>query len=117
MGYPEDNFKGMTGAKANPNGRPLYWETWDELYKKYSLMSVDELEVEIQRKDLKAKYAIVIKDLIRASEGTDKPIERIQDRTDGKPLQRQENTVKMASDIVEEIDNYDDYADSIKETQ
>lgn len=86
MGYPEDNLK-KKGADANPNGTPLYWETYSELYKKYSLKPFEELSKLANDETMPMKHIIVIRDIIRASEGNDKPIERIQDRSDGKPVQ------------------------------
>lgn len=79
------------GQSGNPNGAPMLWETHEELYKKYSLMPIDELK-KIDLTKIPIKHAIIINDLRNASTGRDKSIDRFHNRTDGKALERRDVT-------------------------
>lgn len=81
------------GADANPNGAPMFWETHEELYKKYSQMPLKELRA-IDLDQVPIKQAIIINDLINARRGKDKSIDRFHNRTDGKAIERKEVSVK-----------------------
>lgn len=83
-----------SGADANPNGTPPMWMTYGELYKVYSLKSVKELEKLAKSTSLQAKQLIVIKDILRAYDGKDRPIDRVQDRSDGRAI----NNTNLMSD-------------------
>lgn len=79
------------GESGNPDGPPLYWETHEELYKKYSTMPLKELRA-IDLDEVPIKYAIIINDLIKARRGKDKSIDRFHNRTDGKAVERKDIT-------------------------
>lgn len=85
------------GQSGNPKGGVLMWETSAELYKKFSLMNKEQLEAELAKPDLPAKYVMIINDIIRGIAGRDRSIDRFQDRTDGKPMQYTDITTKGQS--------------------
>lgn len=75
------------GQSGNKSGSPLFHLTWEELYKLVLTKPKSYIEKEL-KKDLDAKSLIVLKDVMKAVKGDSYAVSRIQDRTEGKAVQR-----------------------------
>ena len=75
------------GQSGNKSGSPLFHLTWEELYKLVLTKPKSYIEEEL-KKDLDAKSLIVLKDVMKAVKGDSYAVSRIQDRTEGKAVQR-----------------------------
>jgi len=82
--------KFIKGKSGNPDGRPDKTDTYKYLMEFYSQYTVAELKEIHKKKTTRIKDAIVIMQLIKASEGKIRNAELVIDRTEGKPKQSME---------------------------
>lgn len=122
------------GETHNPNGRPKGSRNFSTIYKQLLRMSVSKEQAESDPvlqsfmndpkiKNLTIKAAICIKDIQKALKGEDRAIERIQNRTEGLPIQTVDNinstpmVIKHAPLSQEDLEAMDNFETNIKKVE